>query len=256
MSFPTRFLSCSLLGLLVCLAGEASAQVTRGFDKQIPATVLNAEVVRQPSLQVMEVQIKQVRFVWVDLPDPATGELKNTPVWYLVWRAIPRPVRKRDAVDNLAVNTPDPLPGPVQFIPQFTLVNYRDPQYEIPMQILPDRVIPEAIPAIEKIERVSLKNTVSVIQDFPEAVDPASETQPWIYGVATWTGVDPRTDFFKIMLHGFSNGYENRGTVEQPDLWRKVVVQRFYRPGDEFDPTLKEFQFAGDPEWTYQPDEN
>ena len=56
------------------------------------------------------------------------------------------------------------------------------------------------------------------------------------------------------MLHGFSNGYENRSQdADRPELWRKVIVQRFYRPGDEFDPDLKEFQFVEDPEWTFQP---
>ena len=57
------------------------------------------------------------------------------------------------------------------------------------------------------------------------------------------------------MLQGFSNGYENRsGDADNPELWRKVIIQRFYRPGDEFDPDLREFQFSGEAEWTYLPD--
>lgn len=241
--------------LLFSLGAQAQAQVTRGFDRQIPATALNVEVIRQPTLQVMELQIKPVRLVWVDLPNTETGEVEKTQVWYLVWRAINRPVRKRTADDKLAVNRPDPLPGPLQFMPSFTLVNYDDPANEENYsQILPDRILPQAIREIEKIERIKLNNTVTAIQDFPPPVDPEAEDQPWIYGVATWAAVDPKTDFFKIIMQGFSNGYENRGTVEDPKLWRKVVVQRFYRPGDEFDPNIKEFEFRGQPEWTYQPD--
>ena len=233
---------------------ETSAQVTRGFDRTIPATALNAEVVRQPSLQVMELQIKPMRLVYVDLPDPKTGELKKTELWYLVWRAINRPIKKRQTNDNLAVNSLDPLPGPLQFLPGFTLVTYDDPETEIPNQILPDEIVVGAIKEIEKIERVQLNHTVAAIQDFPAPIAEDAEQQAWIYGVATWANVDAKTDFFKVIMHGFSNGYENKGTVDEPDLWRKVVVQKFTRPGDEFDPNFKEFQFAGAPIWTYQPD--
>lgn len=240
--------------MVACLSQDAQAQVTRGFDRTIPPTALNAEVIRQPSLQVMELQVKPMRLVYVDLPDSNTGDLKKTEVWYLVWRAINRPIRKRQGNDNLAVNPLDPLPGPLQFIPGFTLVTYDDPETEIPSQILSDEILPGAIKAIEKIERVQLNNTVSVIQDFPEPTDPEAEEQAWIYGVATWSSVDAKTDFFKVIMHGFTNGYENKGSVEEPDLWRKVVEQKFVRPGDEFDPNFREFQFKGDPNWLYQPD--
>ncbi len=252
MKLSTQFLVITVSLLVISL--ESQAQVTRGFDRQIPATALNAEVVRQPSLQVMQVEIKPVRIAWTEVADPVSGEMKRSQVWYLVWRAINRPVRKRPANDILAVNKLDPLPGPLQFMPEFTLITYDNPETEIPNQILPDRIIPEAMKEIERIERVRLNNTVSAIQDFPQIVDPEAEKQPWIYGVATWSNVDPKTDFFKVIMHGFSNGYENRGTVEQPELWRKVVIQRFFRPGDEFDPNQKEFQFKDAPEWTYQPD--
>lgn len=251
MKLSTRLIAIFSL-ITICV--DAQAQVTRGFDRRIPATVLNAEVVRQPSLQIMELEIKPMRLIWLDLPDPQTGELKKTAVWYLVWRSISRPIRKRDENDNLALNQLDPPPGPMQFMPDFTLVNYEDPNTEIPQQILADRILPGAVAAIEKIERVPLNNTVSAVQDFPAPTDPAAEEQAWIYGVATWSNVDSTTDFFKVIMKGFTNGYENRGTVQAPELWRKVVVQRFYRPGDEFDPNIKEFQFDGDPEWIYQPD--
>lgn len=244
-----------IIAVLITIHGqETSAQVTHGFDRTIPATALNAEVIRQPSLQVMELQIKPMRLVYVDLPDPKTGEVKKTELWYLVWRSINRPIRKRQGNDNLAVNSLDPLPGPMQFLPGFTLVTYDDPETEIPNQILSDEIIVGAIKKIEKIERVQLNNTVAAIQDFPAAIAEDAEQQAWVYGVATWSKVDAKTDFFKVIMHGFSNGYENKGTVEEPDLWRKVVIQKFTRPGDEFDPNFKEFQFAGDPIWTYQPD--
>ena len=43
---------------------------------------------------------------------------------------------------------------------------------------------------------------------------------------------------------------------EQPIIWRKTLIQRFWRPGDEFNRQEKEYRFDGDPEWIYQPDDN
>lgn len=43
---------------------------------------------------------------------------------------------------------------------------------------------------------------------------------------------------------------------EQPIVWRKTLLQRFWRPGDEFNRQEKEYRFDGDPEWIYQPDDN
>ena len=42
---------------------------------------------------------------------------------------------------------------------------------------------------------------------------------------------------------------------EKPMIWRKTLLQRFWRPGDEFDRQAKEYRFVGDPEWIYQPDD-
>ncbi|MEW4488969.1 hypothetical protein AB1L42_12860 [Thalassoglobus sp. JC818] len=236
----------------------SEAQVSRGFDRTVEANALFAEVVRQPSLWVMEVQLKPIRMVWLDTKDPVTGEVKPTEVWYMVWRAINRPLPPGRTDDSQAVNTLDPLPGPMQFIPQFTLVTYDSKDSEVPSQIIVDSVLPMAVKKIEQLERrtsSTLLNTVSAVQDVPSIVEPDSDDQPWIYGVATWTGVDPTTDFFKVILQGFSNGYENRSDdPENPELWRKVIIQEFYRPGDEFDPSIVEFQYVGQPMWTYQPD--
>lgn len=43
---------------------------------------------------------------------------------------------------------------------------------------------------------------------------------------------------------------------EKPIIWRKTLIQRFWRPGDEFDRKEIEYRFDGDPAWIYQPDDN
>lgn len=253
---------------------QATAPLTRGFERAIPAVISNEEFVRQRDVWAMEVQYKPMRMVWVELPDPQTGELKREAIWYLVWRAINRPISGRLAQDAEPVNLLDPLPGPTQFIPEFTLIVYDKPEIEIPEQILPDQIIPEALKEIRRLERLELLDTVSVVQDLPEVVSLDAEEQPWIYGVATWRGVDPDTDFFNVMFSGFSNAYtssvqtmtvsrtsvvDGEEVVTTQDVpavlaSRKVFFQRFTRPGDRFDPDLRDFRFSGDPEWIYRPD--
>lgn len=43
---------------------------------------------------------------------------------------------------------------------------------------------------------------------------------------------------------------------EKPIVWRKTLIQRFWRPGDERNRQEKEYRFVGEPEWIYQPDDN
>ncbi|MCX7420648.1 MAG: hypothetical protein NT013_14070 [Planctomycetia bacterium] len=42
---------------------------------------------------------------------------------------------------------------------------------------------------------------------------------------------------------------------EKPIVWRKTLIQRFWRPGDGIDPQEVEFKLKGEPEWIYQPDD-
>ena len=43
---------------------------------------------------------------------------------------------------------------------------------------------------------------------------------------------------------------------EKPIIWRKTLIQRFWRPGDERNTQEKEYRVDGEPEWIYQPDDN
>ena len=86
------------------------------------------------------------------------------------------------------------------------------------------------------------------------AADAKSENA--IYGVCVWTGVDPNTDYFTILFYGLSNGYKK---VEGPDgkemTLRKVLVQQYWRPGDQFGQQEQEFRPKGSPFWQYLPDD-
>ncbi len=54
----------------------------------------------------------------------------------------------------------------------------------------------------------------------------------------------------------YSTTYDRVTTDEEkPMIWRKTLLQRFWRPGDEFNRQEKEYRFVGEPEWIYQPDD-
>lgn len=250
-----RLYAIVILSHLLC--GALQAQGTRGFENGVKAQSTIEEIVRQPDLWMMEVQFKQMRMVYVPVVDPQTGKATEEHVWYLAYRFINRPVASRPNEDSEPINQLDPLPGPRMFQPKFTLITYDNPETEIPIEILQDDqddIVPDALPRIREIERVAVENSVGLYRELPETVAEDAEEQPWVYGVATWRNVDPHTDFFKVIMTGFSNGYELRPGDDQATTWRRAIVQKFRRPGDEFDPNRKEFSFDGTASWIFVPD--
>lgn len=233
------------------LAAMGWAQNNRGYERSLKAQATIEEIVRQPDLWMMEVEFKQMRMVYLDVNDPQTGKKSKEHIWYLAYRFINRPLPSRPNVEALPVNELDPLPGPRMFVPKFTLITYDNPKTEIPIHRLQDDIVPDALPRIRDIEREQVLNSVGLYRELADPVAPDAEDQSWSYGVATWRNVDPQTDFFKVVMTGFSNGYQVQadGTI-----WRQAIVQRFNRPGDEFDPNREEFSFEGMPAWTMLPD--
>ncbi|MBX3444637.1 MAG: twin-arginine translocation signal domain-containing protein [Planctomyces sp.] len=248
-------------GSLLCgpLAAQPPA-LTRGFDQTSPAYASGEELNRQRNIWVMEVQYKPMRMVFLPRTNADGSAAAPDQVWYLAWRAINRPLTNRKVDDEtVPVNDVEPRPGPDIFIPDFTLVSFADRTTEIPVDVYHDVVIPAAVRRVNVLERRSTSDplfldSVSLIRDLPPEVSSDEADQPWVYGVAMWRNPNPDIDFFKVIMRGFSNGYEiDDGPDGQPLKSRKVLVQKFTRLGDRFDPDQKEFAFDGNPTWEYQP---
>ena len=257
----------ALSALALSRTTEAQEELSRGFAKRLPAYATGEERNRQRDLRVMEVQFKPMRMAWVELTDPETGRKERQEVWYLVYRAITRPTPARaDETDTRPINEVDPDPKAVYFMPEMVLTTYDDPSNPIPLAHHLDQVHPEALGRIRTIEqrpayafqKRSIEHGLGVVQPFPAPTPEgtAPDEVDWVYGVATWTDIDPETDYFQVTMRGFSNAFELRdGPNGEPQRWRKVIVQKFARRGDRFDPNQREFEFDGGPQWTYQPDE-
>jgi hypothetical protein len=275
--------------------GSVRGPLTNGFQVRLDPASTNEEILRQDQLYVMEVTFKPMRMRWVYLTDPRTGVKKREVVWYLVYKAVNRPLDRRADTSNLRPrNVEDPVPR-MMFVPEFTLVA-TDGGKRVAYH---DVVIPEALADIRKREskphrRLVLKDSVNVVGPVPPVTPETAKTDNAVYGVAMWRGVDPDTDFFTVYMSGFSNAFMNRAAAErltQPQLaeidvglggkpqeaaamkkdellrrlfpggagngiiYRKTIVQKYQRPGDRFFLTETEISRDGDPQWMYWPED-
>jgi hypothetical protein len=179
----------------------------------------------------LEFTFKPVRFIDVDLPNDS-GRFDRKSIWYMVYH-----------VRNLGEK-------PVRFVPRFLLYSWDTKKY------YPDRLIPLAIPAIQRREdpRRKLLDSVSISET---EVPPWSEDDPVdVYGVATWHDIDPRTDRFSIYLQGLSNAYF---WVDDEELakgtrkyYRKTLQLNFWRPGDDRFEHEREIRYGIPGEVDYQ----
>jgi hypothetical protein len=180
------------------------------------------------AIWALEFSYKPVRFIEVDVPQPSGGLQRKT-VWYLVYR-----------VKN-------PGPEPVTFYPWFVLES-KDPK--IP-KAYPDRLVPAAIPAIVAREDRNrrLANTVEIAGSIAAGKE--------VWGVATWTDIDPKIDSFSIYVSGLTNAYRWRDDPQKGRLLvRKTLELNFWRPGDEFFEHEGEIRLGGpdqpDHRWIYR----
>ncbi len=240
----------------------AKLKFTNGFEVGVDSVATLQEMQQQENLYVMEVTFKSMRMRWVDVTDAKTGKKSRELVWYLVYKAVNRPLPKRqDNSDIAPKNEEDPVPLPL-FIPELTLVTNDNGK----QQIYHDTIYPIGQADILRREsrykgQPTLKNSVQATGPVPP---PSPEPKPQqagtpmkvvpekaVYGVAIFRNVDPDTDFFTVYMSGFSNGYrkENGMTL------RKTIVQKYLRPGDRFFQTESEIKRDGDPKWMYWPDD-
>ena len=248
----------ALTVLTTAVPAFAQPKLTRGFEASAPATA-NVEETGQTGFWTMQVDLKPMRLIRTTVTDAATGEPREELVWYLVYRAINRPVKAPPQDDTvIPQNNLDPPPGPQMFVPEFTLV-VEDASRQRAHE---DMILPTAQATIARREMRgedaarTLKNTVEIVQPVPPpaAADDAAE-QP-LYGVASWKGIDRRTANFTVYLSGFSNGFkQTTGPDGKPLILRRTLVLEFWRPGDDITVNEPQFQFRSQPRWIYRADD-
>lgn len=248
----------ALFGVCALSAGSRAQQpVDEGFDVTLEATASSEELNAQDDLWVMEVSFKPMRMIDVEVRDPKTGQRKKEYIWYLIYKAVNRPLEGRtEPVIPEPVNQTDPVPTPT-FVPEFTLVTEDN---DVP-QIYPDVFIPEAQRVIQQREHRQptdpvYKNSVEIVGDIPEITPYESRDEKALYGMVMFRGVDSDTDYFTVYMTGFTSFYRKmEGPDGEPLIVRRVIKQQYWRPGDRYDQTEREIRRKGEPQWIERPDE-
>lgn len=117
------------------------------------------------------------------------------------------------------------VPEEVTFVPTFVLRSHDLGEERV------DQVLPAAVRVIAAKERVPgrLHDSESISR---EPIPVSTEAEVW--GVATWVGVDPRSDYISVYVQGLTNAYRLAPT--EGDGRRKVLSKslqlNFWRSGD------------------------
>ena len=196
---------------------------------------LSKDVTFRHEVWGLEFSFKPARLIEVDLPTPA-GEMERKVVWYLVYK-----VRYVGSDLHPKLETPDgtqEIPSDpvemkregVRFLPRFTIVS-KERNLSIDAQILP--AARDAIAARERVGK-KLHDHIDISRLFIDEANLEADNSVW--GVATWTDVDPRLDFFAIDVRGLTNAYKIRIDSEgKKNFDRKTLRIYFWRPGDALD---------------------
>lgn len=160
-------------------------------------------------------------------------------VWYLLYRVRYvggelRPKAEPDKYNNEVFAQPATVPaGSVEQMPGRFLPLFRLQVRNLQKEYL-DQIIPGAKAAIAAKERVGRPLYDSVeIQTFPIKLWRDTDTiDNSVWGVATWTNVDPRTDFFSVQIAGLTNAQRLKREGNAIKYLQKNLVLNFSRPGD------------------------
>ncbi|HEV7222425.1 MAG TPA: hypothetical protein VGN42_06960 [Pirellulales bacterium] len=232
----------------------------------------------------LEFTFKPMRLIEVDVPSKQ-GRFDRKQIWYLIYRV------KNGGKTLHQTTTPDgkvsvaeiDSPQPLRFIPEFRLESWDTGK------VYPDRIIPVAVPEIEKREDASrrllnadkvlpenpsrLFNTIEMEREIPAS--PAGQDLG-VWGVATWEDIDPNTDHFSVYVKGLTNAYrwEDAKAGEPPayvfkkgdapgagrKLRQKTLRLNFWRPSDKYYEHEDEIRYgyyedSGDERFNLKPEE-
>ena len=187
-------------------------------------------VFRRPVWQ-LEFGFKPLRTIRVPMRQ-ADGTTSTAVVYYLLYY-----VRNAGGELNPVAKAPDPAGyqlyelkengRPVRFIPNFSLQGLDvEARYH-------EAILPGAVARIRQRETPNqpLYDSVTISRvSLQPSTDPESGR---VWGVATWVGVDPQTDFLAVFVQGLTNGYQ----LADGQLQSRTLKVHFWRPGDEVAPS-------------------
>ncbi|TWU07877.1 hypothetical protein [Stieleria varia] len=188
------------------------------------------QVVLRREVYCLEFSFKPLRQIYVNLPR-ADGRLQRKLVWYMVYRVRYRGGDLRPAADNV---------GGAEVFQRIEAIGY-DSRRFFPLLTIQDHVgggsfLDQILPAAKEViamrEQITapLYNSVEITRvKIPRTSD---DDAPGVWGVATWTDVDPNIDFLSVYVSGLTNAFQQDGEGDDAPYRRKMLQLNFFRPGD------------------------
>lgn len=233
-----------------------------------------AVIMRRPVWN-LEFSFKPMRMIHVDVPQ-GSGKMQRKLVWYMAYRIRNlgnHLVPKSSDAEVIGLVTPavpeakelyekfKETTNEVEFMGRRTTALRFFPHFviaslEYQKEYL-DRVIPTALAPIKAREfpgrpELVLHDSLS-ISEVPIEISTEQEDHS-VWGVATWTDIDPRIDYFVVYVQGLTNAYKFEDLAggykkgDPPGSSRKILKKtlqlNFWRPGDTVDPHEAEIRFG------------
>ena len=220
----------------------------------------------------LEFSFKPMRMLYVDVPQPS-NRMQRQLVWYMVYRVrnLGQHITPDEETEEVKLESGEVARVHVRFkrgttnevevfgrkttdlrfFPHFVLASLEyDKEYL-------DRVIPAALAPIKAREFPGRPDQVLhdslTISEVPiKLSDEKNDNSVW--GVVTWTDVDPRIDYFVVYVQGLTNAYrfdDPAGAFKSGDppgtgrqITKKTLQLNFWRAGDTIDPNEEEIRFG------------
>ncbi|MFO1066492.1 MAG: hypothetical protein U0892_21750 [Pirellulales bacterium] len=191
-----------------------------------------------------EFTFKPVRMIAVDFPK-AGGGVESKLVWYLLYRIRYtgndlQPKQQADQFGNPVYSDPAAVTEKAErrFVPRFTLsVPALGGSYAA-------QFLPYALGPIAEKERIGkpLFDSIAIQRTPIKLSTPQVRNDVW--GVATWVGVDPRTDFFTVEVSGLTNAQKAEIKDGKLEFTQKTLVLNFSSPGDTVNELLDQIRYG------------
>jgi hypothetical protein len=180
----------------------------------------------------LEFSFKPMRTIEVTIPQKS-GVIQKKLVWYLIYRLryvggdlLPE-LDENQKEAGVPVAPKQVVFKSVRFLPRFVMINTQTGAEQ------DSRILSSALPRIAERERIG-KPILDTFQIARRDISPSlNDEDKSIWGVATWTDVDPRTDFFIVQVKGLTNAYRLKmDEAGNRTFQRKTLQLHFWRPGD------------------------
>lgn len=214
---------------------------TFAADKTLEGRAQQVTLYRDPVWEY-EFSFLPLRQETVNIPNQS-GELKNTNVWYMVFRVRNtgasmsyKDVKQGEGSDRivkkLQLNSPVD-PDEIQFIPRFLLDGWVENEVDGKYQRVayPSMIDPIAVAQIQDIEDPNQK--LLDLHQLSSAGIPMAKTDadPGIWAVAIWENVNPDIDYVSVKVSGLSNAMRMTDPKTRETVG-KTLQLNFWRPGD------------------------